>query len=195
MAFTMELSSLVLSAIFSIFVSILTSMETTVEDSQYKLDHIDEQIIHDLQINGRMTNIELAKRAGISAPPCLKRVQSLQKKNIIRGYHANINPEALGYRVTEFVFISLSSSSEKELRFFEEYIQNFDLVRECYLISGDYDFLLVIVAPDTRDSEAFIEKYIKILDNVSEIVTSLLIRRTKWLAGVPLVDRSKGKKP
>lgn len=162
-------------------------------NSDYKLDKIDEQIIYDLQKDGRMTNVELARRAGISAPPCLRRVKNLQDNDIIRGYHANVNPEKLGYRVTEFVFIALNSSVEKDVKLFEEYILGFDLVRECYYISGDYDFLLVLVARDTQESSEFIKNYIQTFENVHDVITSLLIRRTKWLAGVPLLDRSKEK--
>ena len=81
-----------------------------------KLDDVDRRILRDLQEDGRMTNVELAKRIGISAPPCLRRVRALEENNVIRGYHADINPEAMGYSVTVFAFVGLSSQAEHDLK-------------------------------------------------------------------------------
>ena len=78
-----------------------------------KLDKIDRRILRDLQANGRMTNVDLARRAGISAPPCLRRVRALEEAGFIRGYHADVNPEALGYGVTVFAQVGLSSQAER----------------------------------------------------------------------------------
>ena len=85
---------------------------------QIKLDRIDRRILRDLQADGRMTNVELAQRVGISAPPCLRRVRALEKSGLIRGYHADINPEALGFGVTVFAQVGLSSQSDVDLRAF-----------------------------------------------------------------------------
>jgi len=77
-----------------------------------KLDRIDRRILSDLQSNGRMTNVELAERAGISAPPCLRRVRALERAGIIKGYHAELSPEALGYSVSVFALVGLNSQAE-----------------------------------------------------------------------------------
>ena len=92
-----------------------------------KLDKIDRRILRDLQANGRMTNVDLAQRAGISAPPCLRRVRALEEAGFIRGYHADINPEALGFGVTVFAQVGLSSQAEPDLKAFETLVA--DLAR------------------------------------------------------------------
>ena len=91
-------------------------------DGKTKLDEVDRQILSDLQGDGRMTNVELAKRAGISAPPCLRRVRVLEDGGIIRGYHADIDPDALGYSVNVFAFVGLNSQAESDLKDFEEFL-------------------------------------------------------------------------
>src|SRR3954452_5364675 len=95
-----------------------------------RLDAIDRQILRELQDDGRMTNVELARRVGISAPPCLRRVRALEKAGYIRGYHADINAEALGFGVTIFAQVGLSSQNEADLKAFEELTQTWPEVRE-----------------------------------------------------------------
>src|SRR5919107_1550920 len=111
-----------------------------------KLDRIDRRILSDLQSDGRMTNVELAERAGISAPPCLRRVRALERAGIIKGYHAELSPEALGYSVSVFALVGLNSPAEIDLKAFEELIAKWDEVRECHMLAGEADFLLKIVA-------------------------------------------------
>ena len=91
-----------------------------------KLDRIDRRILSDLQANGRMTNVELAERAGISAPPCLRRVRALERAGIIKGYHAELSPETLGYSVSVFALVGLNSQAEVDLKAFEELIAGWD---------------------------------------------------------------------
>ena len=90
--------------------------------NKVKLDGVDRKILKDLQNDGRMTNVELAKRIGISAPPCLRRVRALEDNRVIRGYHADVNPEALGYSVMVFAFVGLISQAENDLQEFEKYV-------------------------------------------------------------------------
>ena len=116
--------------------------------NKVKLDAIDHRILRDLQEDGRMTNVELAKRIGISAPPCLRRVRALEEKQVIRGYHADVNPEALGYSVVVFAFVGLTSQAEHDLQEFESMARGWDEVRECYMLVGETDFLMKIVAED-----------------------------------------------
>ena len=102
-----------------------------------KLDTVDRQILNDLQEDGRMTNVDLAKRAGISAPPCLRRVRVLEEEGIIRGYHAELDAESLGYTVQVFAFVGLTSQAEADLQQFEEMVSAWPQVRECHMLMGE----------------------------------------------------------
>ena len=111
-----------------------------------KLDRIDRRILQNLQADGRMTNVELARRVGISAPPCLRRVRALEEAGLIRGYHAELAPEALGFAVTVFAQVGLASQAEADLKAFEELVATWPEVREAHMLAGETDFLLKIVA-------------------------------------------------
>jgi DNA-binding Lrp family transcriptional regulator len=153
-----------------------------------KLDMVDRQILHDLQNDGRMTNVELAKRTGISAPPCLRRVRALEDANIIKGYHADIDPDALGFSVQVFAFVGLTSQAEADLQDFEKLVSTWPQVRECHMLMGETDFLLKIVAHDWDDFQKFLTGHLTPAKNVSHVKTALAIRSAKQLAGVP-IDR------
>ena len=114
--------------------------------SQVKLDEIDLRILRDLQENGKITNVELARRVGISAPPCLRRVRALEEAGFITGYHAEVEPAKLGYNVTVFAQVGLDSQSESELSAFEELVRSWPEVRDCHMLAGEADFILRIVA-------------------------------------------------
>ena len=116
--------------------------------NRVKLDDIDRNILRDLQDNGRMTNVELARRVGISAPPCLRRVRALEEAGYIRGYHADLDPMALGFNVTVFAQVGLHSQAEPDLVAFEQLVRSWPEVRECHMLAGETDFLLKIVAED-----------------------------------------------
>ena len=107
-----------------------------------KLDDVDRQILRNLQNDGRMTNVELAKRAGISAPPCLRRVRALEEAKVVRGYHADLDAEALGYNVHVFAFVGLTSQAEVDLQAFEAMVADWPQVRECHMLMGETDFCL-----------------------------------------------------
>jgi DNA-binding Lrp family transcriptional regulator len=151
-----------------------------------KLDRIDRRILKDLQDNGRMTNVELASRVGISAPPCLRRVRALETAGYIRGYHADINPEALGFGVTVFAQVGLSSQAEADLRAFEALMQSWPEVRECHMLAGETDFLLRIVAADWDAYQRFLTSKLTSAPNVSHVKTALAIRTCKNAPGVPI---------
>src|ERR1700726_2111215 len=112
------------------------------------LDAIDRQILKELQAGGRMTNVELARRVGISAPPCLRRVRSLQEAGYIKGYRALLDEKKLGYEVTVFAMVHLASQAEADLTAFEDFVRAQPLVRECWMLSGEIDFILKCVAPE-----------------------------------------------
>ena len=151
-----------------------------------KLDRIDRRILRDLQDNGRMTNVELASRGGISAPPCLRRVRALEEAGFIRGYHADVNPEALGYKVTIFAFVGLNSQAEDDLVAFEEMVEDWPEVRECHMLSGETDFLLKIIAKDWDTFQKFLTTRLTPAPNVSHVKTALSFRTRKQLPGVPV---------
>ena len=155
-------------------------------DGKVKLDDVDRQILSDLQGDGRMTNVELAKRAGISAPPCLRRVRALEDGGIVRGYHADIDSDALGYSVNVFAFVGLTSQAESDLREFEEMVSALPQVRECHMLMGETDFLLKIVAHDWDDFQRFLTSKLTPAPNVSHVKTALAIRSAKSLPGVPI---------
>ena len=121
-----------------------------------KLDRIDRQILELLQSDGRMTNIELARRVGISPPPCLRRVRALEEAGLIRGYHADLAAEALGFGVTVFAQVGLQSQAETDLRAFEALVAGWPEVREAHMLAGETDFLLKIVASDWDSYQRFL---------------------------------------
>jgi len=156
-----------------------------------KLDKIDLKILRDLQADGRMTNVELARRAGISAPPCLRRVRALEEANFVRGYHADVNPEALGFGVTVFAFVGLASQAEADLVAFEEVVQGWPQVRECHMLAGETDFLLKIVAENWESYNTFLTSELTKAPGVSSVRSALAIRASKFQYGVPIdVDKA-----
>ncbi len=151
-----------------------------------KLDRIDRRILRDLQDSGRMTNVELAHRAEISAPPCLRRVRALEESGVIRGYHAELNPGALGFNVTVFAQVGLSSQAEHDLKAFEDLVNSWPQVRECHMLAGETDFLLKIVAEDWDTYQKFLTTKLTTAPNVSHVKSALAIRTAKLLPGVPV---------
>lgn len=151
-----------------------------------RLDRIDRRILQALQAEGRITNVELARRAGISAPPTLRRVRALEEAGIVRGYHADLDPDALGYGVTVFAQVSLRGQSEAELQAFEARAGAWPLVRECHMLSGETDFLLKCVAPDLPAFQAFLTGALTAAPGVASVRTSLVIRASKVEPGVPV---------
>jgi len=150
-----------------------------------KLDPIDRKILAELQADGRMTNVELAKRVGISAPPCLRRVRTLEEAGYIRGYHADVDPRLLGFEVQVFAMVGLQSQAEVDLTAFENRCRNWPLVRECHMLNGEVDFILKCVAPDLSTFQSFLTEQLTAAPNVISVKTSLVIRGAKDDPGVP----------
>ena len=150
-----------------------------------KLDRTDRRILRDLQADGRMTNVELAQRAAISPPPCLRRVRILEQAGFIQGYHAALNAEALGFAETAFIQVGLERQSEGDLTAFEDLTLNWPEVRETYMLEGVNDFLLKVV---TKDQRAY-RRFLSILTgspNVIHVKTMRVVRRAKQDVGVPV---------
>lgn len=152
---------------------------------QTKLDPIDRKILAELQDDGRMTNVELAKRVGISAPPCLRRVRTLEEAGYIKGYYAEVDARQLGFEVQVFAMISLASQAEIDLTAFENRCNAWPLVRECHMLNGDIDFILKCVAPDLSSFQSFLTGELTSAPNVASVRTSLVIRGAKDAPGVP----------
>jgi DNA-binding Lrp family transcriptional regulator len=150
-----------------------------------KLDQIDRRILAELQADGRMTNVELAKRVGISAPPCLRRVRTLEEAGYIRGYHADINARELGFEVQVFAMVRLRSQAEADLVAFEDRCRAWPLVRECHMLNGEIDFILKCAAPDLSSFQRFLTGELTAADNVASVKTSLVIRAAKDEPGLP----------
>ena len=151
----------------------------------HKLDEIDRKILAELQDDGRMTNVELARRVGISAPPCLRRVRTLEEQGYIKGYHADVNARALGFEVQVFAMVGLVSQAEADLSAFEARCREWPLVRECHMLNGEVDFVLKCVAPDLSTFQTFLTEELTAADNVASVKTSLVIRGAKDAPGVP----------
>jgi len=151
-----------------------------------KLDKIDRRILRDLQEDGRMTNVELARRAGISAPPCLRRVRALEETGFIQGYHADVDAQALGYNVTVFAMVGLASQAEHDLRAFEARAAAWPEVRECHMVAGEMDFLLKIVSHSWDEYQKFLTTELTVAENVNHVKSALSIRTAKNMPGVPI---------
>ncbi len=149
------------------------------------LDAVDRRILSELQADGRMTNVELARRAGISAPPCLRRVRRLEVAGVIRGYHAETDPQRLGWEITFFAVVGLESQKESALAAFEQLVATWPEVRECHMIRGGGDFLLKLVARDTAHENQLTQRLTGTA-TVSRVQTLQTIRTSRHLAGVPL---------
>ncbi len=152
----------------------------------HKLDFIDLRILSELQDNGRITNVELSRRAKITAPPCLRRMRALEKAGYIQGYHADLDAKALGFEVTGFVFVGLASQNDADLKHFEERVRAWPAVRECHMLSGEVDFLLKCVATDLSAFQTFITETLTAEKNVASVKTALVIHATKNEPGVPI---------
>ncbi len=150
-----------------------------------EIDAIDRRILSELQEDGRMTNVELARRAGISAPPCLRRVRRLEEAGIIRGYHADTDPQRLGWEVMFFVIVGLDSQKEAALAGFEALVAGWPEVRECHMIRGGGDFLLRLVARGTAQENELTARLTE-AEGVARIQTLQTIRTSRSLAGVPI---------
>jgi DNA-binding Lrp family transcriptional regulator len=153
-----------------------------------RLDAIDWHILKELQADGRITNVELARRVGISAPPCLRRVRALEEAGLITGYRTLLDEKQLGYDVTAFAMVGLHSQTESDLNAFEDKVKSWPEVRESYMLSGEVDFLLKCVVPDLQSFQNFIIRELTATPNVDSVRTALTIRQTKNEPVVPVKE-------
>ena len=150
------------------------------------LDAIDWKILKEMQDDGRITNVELARKVGISPPPCLRRMRALEQAGMIAGYFAQLDEKSVGFEVIAFAMVGLHSQAEADLRAFENKVLAWPVVRECYMLSGETDFLLKCVAPDLTSFQDFVIQDLTAAANVASVKTTLVIRRVKFEPGVPV---------
>ena len=153
---------------------------------RHKLDAIDKRMLHDLQADGRLSNVDLAKRLGMSPPPCLRRLRALEKMGAIKGYHADISPEIFGFKVMAFVEIGLNAHGEQDLQDFMDWANKWPQIRECYLMTGDTEFLIKVVATSWEDYQEFVSRTITKAPHVAKINSHMALRATKMAKGVPI---------
>ena len=152
----------------------------------FRLDATDRRILRELMADGALTNVALAKKVGLSAPPCLRRVRALEAAGVIQGYTALVDERVLGFELTAFALVGLHNQVEPDLRAFEDLVLSWPVVREAHMLSGESDYILKCVTPDLSTFQDFILKELTAAPNVASVKTNLAIRRAKLAPGVPL---------
>jgi DNA-binding Lrp family transcriptional regulator len=153
-----------------------------------RLDATDWRILKELMADGALTNVALASRVGLSAPPCLRRVRALEQAGVIAGYTALVDETAVGFEVTAFALVGLHSQAEADLRAFENRVLAWPLVREAYMLAGESDYVLKCVAKDLTSFQDFILTELTAAPNVASVKAHLAIRRAKLAPGVPVAS-------
>jgi len=156
----------------------------------YVLDATDWRILKELMADGRMTNVALAARVGLSPPPCLRRVRALEEAGLIQAYTTLVDEAALGYALTAFAMVGLHNQAEPDLRAFENRVLSWPLVREAYMLSGESDYMLKCVASDLPAFQEFVLGELTAAPNVASVKTFLTIRRAKREPGIPVHIRT-----
>ena len=151
-----------------------------------ELDGIDLKILRILQDEGRISNLDLSKKIGMSPPPTLRRVRDLEKNGFIDGFRANLDPSKLGYDLTAWIFISLKNQNEESLNSFEKLVWGWETIRECYMLNGEVDFILKSVSKNMFEFNDFLLQNITSNENVLSVKTAFAIKTTKSLGNVPI---------
>ena len=151
-----------------------------------QLDITDLKILRILQDEGRISNLDLAKKISMSPPPTLRRVRDLEYEGYIDGYRANINSTKLGFDLIVWIFVSLKKQNEESLRNFEKLVWGWEQVRECYMLNGEVDFILKCVSKNMEEFNDFLTSQVTSYENISSVKTAFAIKTTKSLGTVPL---------
>ncbi|MEC7943395.1 MAG: Lrp/AsnC family transcriptional regulator [Pseudomonadota bacterium] len=154
--------------------------------SKIQIDIFDRRILKELQRDGRISNVDLAKAVGLSPSPCLRRVRDLEKSGIIDRYGAILNQGAAGLPLSVFVQVTLERQVETALETFERIIAERPEVLEAYLMTGDSDYLLRIVVPDVSDYEIFLKDHLTRIPGVASIKSSFALNRVKYETALPI---------
>jgi len=156
------------------------------EEKTPTLDEIDRRILVELQRDGRLTNQDLAGRIGVSASPCWRRVRALEEAGVIKGYAALVDPAALGLNVSVFTQVSLERQEKKALQVFETAVGEWPEIMECYLMTGDADYLLRVVVPDLAAYERFLMARLTRIRGIASIKSSFALRSVKYRTDLPI---------
>lgn len=154
------------------------------------LDTTDWRILRELQADGRITNLALANKIGLSPPPCLRRVRALEEAGLITGYTALLDEPALGFALTAFAMVRLHNQSEADLRAFENALLGWPMVREAHMLSGESDYMLKCVSRDLTSFQGFVLDQLTAAANVASVKTFLTIRKAKRELGVPIAGQT-----
>ncbi|TCM20884.1 Lrp/AsnC family leucine-responsive transcriptional regulator [Novosphingobium sp. PhB165] len=149
------------------------------------LDHFDRRILDEVQINGRVTNQDLSDRIGLSPSPCLRRLKQLESDNVITGYVALVDPEAVGLSVTAFVRVRLDQQDDHHLALFEDAVTSFPEVMECYLMTGEADYQLRVLVPSLSAFEDFLRARLTRIKGVAQVTTSFALRPVVYRTALP----------
>ena len=150
------------------------------------LDAIDRRILDGLQRNGRVSNVDLARDVGLSPSPCLRRVRELEAAGVIDRYVAVLDPGAVGLSLSVFVQVTLERQIESALDTFERVVAARPEVMECYLMTGDADYLLRVVVADVAAYEQFLKNHLTRIPGVASIKSSFALNRVKYETALPL---------
>ena len=153
-----------------------------------KIDHINEKILRELGRDGRISNRELSDRVGLSPSPCLRRLKALEAQGVIRGYHAEIDPDLYGLPITVFIRIRLEKHGEDVVNAFEDKIRAMDNIVECHVMTGASDYLLRVMVADLADYERFVRQQLQRVGGIASIDTSFAYGQVKRRAAFPLVN-------
>ncbi len=153
------------------------------------LDAIDRRILEGLQLDGRASNVELSAQVHLSAPQCLRRVRALEERGVIRGYAAQLAPEALGLAVTAFVSLNVRGDQFGRMRELEATIRGFEAVLECHTVSGDSDYLLKVVAHDLKSLSAFLTDVLMQVPGVDDVRSMICLEEIKPPSPLPVGPR------
>jgi DNA-binding Lrp family transcriptional regulator len=150
------------------------------------IDKFDRKILAQLQRDGRLSNVDLAQRVGLSESACLRRVRALEQAGFIKGYVAVLDQKRLGRSGTVFVHIALRREEQSELAAFEQAVQRIPEIMECYLMTGEFDYLLRLVVSDMADFERIHNEALTRLPGVSRVNSSIAIRTVRKTTELPI---------
>lgn len=156
-----------------------------------KLDALDVKILETLQTNGKLTNVELAKIVGLSPSPCLARVKALEESGLISHYVALLDPEALGGLMSVFIQVRLERQAIHELGVFEKAMSSFPEVMECYLMTGEADYMLRVIVPNLNALQEFIVQRLSNIEGVANIRSSFALKQVKYKTAYPIREIAK----
>jgi Lrp/AsnC family leucine-responsive transcriptional regulator len=163
------------------------------ENATIGLDDLDSRILSALQEDGRLSNVELAERVGLSPSPCLRRVKRLEEEGYIAGYKAKVDRRRLGLGMTVFVGVKVDGHRDANAKAFTEAMRKLPEVVACHMVSGETDFLLEVVVADLSAYDAFLSRSLLLMPMIRDIRSNFAIRTVKADGALPVPDRDGGR--